>query len=135
MTTTYRSSKDIAALIRESLRRELPGWKFSVTFQSYSGGSSITVALMQGKEEVTVNGHRYAQLNHYAFGSIAIRNGRWNNGVELSEIGWEVMANANEIMSREHWDKSDSMTDYFYCNFYRHLNIGKWDKPYQVKGK
>lgn len=30
-------------------------------------------------------------------------------------------------------DRSDSMTDYFDVGWYVHVNIGKWDNPYEVK--
>lgn len=129
--STYRSPKEIAVTIREALKKELPSWKFSVTVKNYD---SITVALMSGPKPVTVDGKGYAQLNHYTLldGS-SFRPDRLNNGCYLTHVGWDVMRKAAEILSREHWDKSEIQIDYFCCNFYRHLDIGKWDKWYQVK--
>lgn len=152
--SSYRGTKEIAATIRQELKKQLPAWKFSVTMDSYSGGSSITVALMSGPERV-VEARReyvfgrdhvrlpytaeypfpgYAQLNHY---QLLNNDGfeqakRLSNGEYLTETGWEVMRKAAQILSFEHWDKSDSMTDYFCTNFYRHVHIGKWNKDYEV---
>lgn len=152
----YRSTKDIAATVRAELKKQLPKWKFSVTVQSYSGGSSIALALMQGPEQVVEAHHEwipslrehlrvpyadeygfsgYAQLNHYQLMSSNERDQalRLTNGEYLTPKGWEVMKKATEILSQEHWDKSDAQTDYFCTNFYRHVNVGRWDKPYRVK--
>lgn len=35
-------------------------------------------------------------------------------------------------MAGEWFDESDSMTDYFHTAFYIDINVGKWDKPYQL---
>lgn len=157
----YRSTKDIAATVRAELKKQLPEWKFSVTVHSYSGGSSITLALMQGPEQVVEaqynHIHRfpqpgeetrfkipyteekpfsgYAQLNHYQLmeNREDERGLRLNNGEYLTEKGWEVMQIATRILSAEHYDYSESQADYFCTNFYRHVNIGRWNKPYQVK--
>jgi hypothetical protein len=32
----------------------------------------------------------------------------------------------------QNFDNSDSMTDYFHVGWYTNINIGKWDRPYQV---
>lgn len=161
---TYRSTKDIAALVRETLKKELPAWKFSVRVQNYSCGSSITLSLMSGPEQVVEARYQhvhsfpragaqpeeyqfkipyteqqpfpgYAQLNHYQLeaDNQGERELRLSNGEYLTPLGWSVMKKANEILSAEHWDKSDAQTDYFCCNFYRHLEVGQWNKDYQVK--
>lgn len=41
-----------------------------------------------------------------------------------------ILKKASEIIHRDHWDESDSMTDYFHCAFYVHMGIGRWDRPY-----
>lgn len=139
-------TKEIAKAVREQLKKELPGWKFSVTFRSYSGGSSIDLTLMEGPEEVTElipfgdDGHldrqRYAQLNPHSFGSQGRFYGKeqlTSNGTVLTPKGWEVMEKATKILAAYHWDKSDIQSDYFHCNFYMHVGLGKWNKDYQVK--
>jgi len=37
------------------------------------------------------------------------------------------------MYSANYYNNSDAMTDYFDCAYYIHVNIGKWDKPFQVK--
>jgi hypothetical protein len=129
-TTTYRSVKDIAADVRKELKATLPAWTFSVIVHHHT---SITLALMSGPEEVTENGNDYVQLNQYQLlDKTNVK--RTTNGTVLSFNGWQLMQIATRILAAEHWDKSDSMTDYFCCNFYMNVQIGKWDKPYQVKG-
>jgi hypothetical protein len=39
------------------------------------------------------------------------------------------------LKSANYYDKSDAMIDYFDTAYYMHLNIGDWDKPYELKGK
>lgn len=152
--TTYRSAKDIAVTVREQLKKQLPEWKFSVTIKGNSYYDSITVALMEGPEQVVEGFHEYvfgtgglkryytdtkafpgyAQLNHYQLQSRVDDPKRLSNGEYLTPKGWEVMKAATDILLAEHWDKSEVQVDYFSCNFYPHIHIGKWDKPYQVRG-
>lgn len=128
-------TKQTSKLVREELKRILPDWKFSVTIQRFSGGSSIDLSLMQGPEEVSSEG--YAQLNPHSFGSQSSFYGKdklISNGCQLTPKGWEVMEIATKVLSSYHWDNSDIQTDYFHCNFYLHINIGKWNKNYEVMG-
>lgn len=150
--STYRSTKEIAALIRDELKVKLPAWKFSVTMKTFSMGSSITVALMEGTEEVIEATHersfagiggeryecslagsapRYAQLNQYQLRDNNAQ--RLTNGYYLTPAAWEVMTKANNIVKQYHRDDSDIQSDYFSCNFYYDLHIGKWNKDYEVK--
>lgn len=130
------STKEIAARVRAELKRQLPEWRFSVTMKSFSGGSSITLALVSGPVPALVQGD-YAQLNQYVFADGPTAYGRdyHNNGAHLTPKGWEVMERATHILSADHWDKSDIMSDYFCCNFYMHVEIGRWDRPYKVVSK
>lgn len=127
-------TKVIAATVRAELKKLLPDWKFSVTIERYSGGSSINLNLMEGPEEVAAEG--YAQLNPHSFGTMGQFYGEKelsSNGCRLTPKGWEVMKTATQVLSKEHWDESDMMIDYFHCNFYMHIGIGKWNRDYRVK--
>lgn len=42
----------------------------------------------------------------------------------------ELMESLNKALHKEHWDESDSMTDYFHCAYYVNINIGAWNKPF-----
>ena len=39
---------------------------------------------------------------------------------------------AQALQAAGYYDRSDAMTDYFDTAYYMHLNIGAWDKPYQL---
>jgi hypothetical protein len=139
MAKEYKSIKDIAADIRAELKAQLPEWKFSVRVQTYSGGGSINMSLMSGPEQVVVpvwgRSGGYSQLNQYTFlnPQAGGRDKLTSNGTELTPKGWEVMKQATEILSAPHWDESNSQIDYFCCNYYMHIEIGQWDKPYTVR--
>lgn len=130
-------TKEIAASVRQELKETLPLWKFSVQIERFAGGSAINLALMSGPDEVLV-GSSYAQLNKYAFvvGAPYVRQGEnyINNGNILTPAGFEVMNKATAILSKYHRDDSNYSTDFFSCNFYMHIAIGKWNKGYEVKG-
>lgn len=152
MSKVYRSTKEIAALIRDELKVRFPKWRFSVSMKSFSMGSSITVALMSGPAEVIeatlehsfagIGGERYecslagsapryAQLNQYQFRTN--KESRLSNGYYLTPEAWEMMCQVNEVVKQYHRDDSDIQSDYYSCNFYYDLHIGKWNKDYEVK--
>ena len=130
---------EITKEIRAELKKEFPECKFSVTTKH---GLEIAVALMSAPESPfanlnTVNGHThdgsYAQLNHYHINRD--RGASWwiSNGYYLTEAAARMFKKVAEIGNRENWNNSDLMTDYFDVNYYFHLNVGKWDKPFTVK--
>lgn len=36
------------------------------------------------------------------------------------------------LLAADYYDRSDAMTDYFDTAYYYHINVGKWNKPYQL---
>lgn len=50
----------------------------------------------------------------------------------LNEHGKNVMKDLNKIANSYTYDDSDGMIDYYNHGTYMWVNIGKWDKPYQV---
>lgn len=36
------------------------------------------------------------------------------------------------LLNTGNWDRSDVMSDYFDVGFYVSINVGKWDKPYEL---
>jgi len=143
MNETIYDTTKIAKLVRQQLKQEFPTCKFSVTKQSFSGGSSITVALMAAPfqvfaKDVDANGNPqgkdYTQLNHFqlrrAF-DYDRRDPGVCNGVFLTPQAWQVLARAVAIGQRYNWDNSDIYTDYTDVNYYFSINIGKWNRPFQ----
>ena len=117
--------KDIAKEVRVNLKKEFPECKFSVTIERYSGGQALNVYLMSSKENVFVADYEYEQINHYYI----------DRNDALTNYGKEVLNKANELSNADNWDKSDSQVDYFFVNYYFHLSVGKWNKPYTYEDK
>jgi len=36
------------------------------------------------------------------------------------------------LMNVGNFDKSDPQTDYFHCGWYVDVNVGRWDRPYEI---
>ena len=143
-------TKEIAKLIRKDFK-EMKGFKFSVVTERFAGGSSIDVSIMESPSRLIrtmqeipehTNTHNYTrdvisqmQLKRYHQLSQYQANddydaASWNNGVFLTEDGYNAVKQVTEIVDKYHIDKSDSRIDYFNCNFYFHLNLGKWNKAF-----
>ncbi len=149
------STKDISKRIRNDLK-VMKGYKFSVMTKRYSGGSSVSIGVMAAPlrmirtiDEIPVindpeNTGRYTrveiaqmqlkkyhQLNEF---QLRARDDytpeTWNNGVFLTEYGHDELKKMVAIVEKYHRDSSDSSIDYFNCNFYFHLSLGKWDCPF-----
>ena len=150
----HLGSKEIAKRIREELKHEFKSSVFSVTKEN--GHNHITVALMQSTiniiaafedipemakfriteeqryrlsqiEEMQKAGHH--QLNENQYRDV-YNPAFWNNGVFLTEAGYNLFKRVVEIIQQYNYDNSDIQTDYFDVNFYLSLSIGKWDKPF-----
>ena len=146
--------KEITKRIREQLK-QFKNCEFSITHKSYSGGSSITIALMKANFKVfrdfedlsesaifsytndrfrTIDSlkelclQRYAQIGEYSAQSEYNPN-VWNNGHFLTLEVHNLLKEVCLIVNQYNYDNSDIQTDYFDVNFYLHLHLGKWDKP------
>lgn len=53
----------------------------------------------------------------------------------FTEYGFSVLEDVYKFMQSYNFDDSDSMIDYFHCNFYSSFNIGKWNKSFRVVPK
>ena len=58
-------------------------------------------------------------------------HGGYCNGSILTKEAWETMADVMKQANRYNYDDSDGMIDYFSTKFYLHLEIGRWDKPFE----
>ena len=121
-----QSTKEIAKLARDCVKKEFPECKFSITKESYAGGSSIYVTLVESTKDVlnreVTKDETYYQLNHHCLDESTI----------LNEYGRKVMEDVNQFINSFRYSDSDGMIDYFCTNFYSHFSIGDWDKPYKV---
>lgn len=131
-----RSKKDIIKDARAELKKTLPAWTFSLTQPHYG---SFHLNLMSGPTPALIpsDGWKdgdYAQLNHYSYmdDSRDINERCHCNGAQLTREAFAAIYMATKIVNAENWDESDIQTDYFHCNFYLQVAVGKWDRPYQV---
>jgi len=146
--------KEISKRIRQQLKQEFPSYKFSVSKDS----GAINLNIMSGPKKLTrsfdeLSEHtiwRYtnetANRSVEELKSLTEENhsqisehmnddweeDTWNNGCFLTEEAHNFLRRVVEIANQWNWDNSDIMTDYFDVNYYLHLGIGKWDKPYIV---
>lgn len=119
------TTKEITAKIREYVKKAYPDCKFSVTFSSYSGGSSIHVALVSGPYEALRENVKHIQVNHYYI----------EREDRLTDWAKAVIMDVNDVIKSYRFSDCDSMIDYFDVNFWYDLDVGKWNKPYTVNNK
>jgi hypothetical protein len=126
----YITANDVSA-IRAELKAAFPKWKFSV--RKSSGSLSVNVAILKGTVDFSENfesDRKNCQVNQYWIDS------NWTAleaKTALLKIN-EIMHNApgRKDASRAYFDHSDAMTDYFHTAFYTHLEIGQFDKDYEL---
>lgn len=147
--------KEIAKRVRTQIKAEFPREKFSVTTEYYANGQSLHITLVASGRHIV---RRFAELDGETItkyhdggyrnnedlrqmcnGSYFQLNSKihgdydptvWCNGCFLSEEGHGLMLRVMEIVEQYNYDNSDSQTDYFDVNFYTHLSIGGFDKPF-----
>lgn len=68
----------------------------------------------------------------YVQSSGSIQINQYYLDTQFSGKALEYLEKAKAIMHVDHWDESDSYTDYFHCAYYVSMNIGRWDKPYKL---
>lgn len=121
----YISTSDVK-LIREALKAEFPKHRFSVTKDN--GGLSVSVSVMKGPEDFigdlgeTYEGAGYQGINHYHTSMCGEHQGFFDKVVQVIKTA----------PSRQWYDNSDAMIDYFDTAFYMHVSVGKYGKPYEM---
>lgn len=122
----YKDIKTTAKEIRQALRREFPACKFSVSIKRYTGGQSLSIDVMSCPFEVMATGalgtEKYWQVNHYHIGT----------SQSYTPEGKALLLRVKELANADNWDHSDHMTDYFDVNYYVHISVGRWDRPFVV---
>lgn len=121
----YISTSDVK-MIREALKVEFPKHRFSVTKES--GGLSVNVAVVKGPENLLADigetwaGAGYQDINHYHTHMYGEYQGFFDKVVRVIKTA----------PSRQWYDNSDAMIDYFDTAFYMHVSVGKYGKPYEM---
>ena len=133
----YKDIKLIAKEVKQKLNSQYPDCTWSTRIERFSGGQALTVSLLSASfqtfaRDIDCNGNKqngYAQLNQYQFSQ------DWeaeclNNGSYLTKEAWNCMATAYKIANADNWNNSDPQVDYFDVNYWLHLEIGQWNKPF-----
>lgn len=139
---------DIAERVRFFLKKQYPACKFSITTQRYSGGRSMDIRLMSAPFEV-FKAPSIDALPRNGFGTDEDKMNAWKHTIEkghhqvnnyyiaedayLTEEAKTLFQFMNACAQAYNYDDSDGMIDYFDTNFYYHLSVGKWDKPFIKK--
>lgn len=117
------SAKDIAARVKVYTKERYPDFKFSVRSEYFSMGCAVHIRLVSGPVPALTPdcGREYIST----MSEIA-------NYPGITDEVRAVMADVVDYANSYNYDDSDSMTDYFDTNFYLHIYIGDFGKPYQV---
>jgi len=103
----------IAAAIKPVLKKY--GLKATLSVHNHS---SICVNIKSGPIDF---GGDNIQVNHY-----------WLND-HYSGTALNALKEIKEsLLVADYFDESDAQTDYFHTAYYYHINVGKWNKPYQL---
>ena len=109
-----KSTKERVSEIRQTLKSEFKGYKFSVTISNYNG---VDIYILNAPYEMTSK--KYEQVNCYHINSF------YDGKVK------EDLLKINEIASEGVTYRETG--DYGYQpNFYVNISIGKWDKEFKV---
>jgi hypothetical protein len=130
-----KTVKEIAKEIKNEIQK-IKGVKVSAS----SKDGHLYVSLIEAPFEVIVNneivrgrGYQSAEVKSDFTGNYSVNQYHFNSDENLT-IDAKILFNLiEEIVKKYHWDKSDSMTDYFHCAFYYSYSVGRYDKPFKVK--
>lgn len=132
----YLPVKEVAQHLRDYIKGEndLNACKWSISTKSYSGGQSITVALMQAPFEAITPQWKERHAASYR-GMTPKECGHHQHGTSAAATTPEALRLFDKVQSfLNSWnrDDSDGMIDYFDRGFYDWYHVGKWDKPFKV---
>lgn len=107
--------------INAELKKVMPkGWKWSLSVKHYS---TIVLTIQAGPKELTQcfrEGDTYRQVNEYYLET------------QFSGQTLKTMGKIKQALNLDNFDKSDIQSDYFHVGHYTDINIGRWNKPYQI---
>lgn len=91
---------------------------------SVNNRSTLVLTLQSGKidfDQDAVNGEAFCQVNTY-----------WTDSHYKGKAKQFFAEVISAMKGPKYFDHSDSITDYFHCSHYIDINLGRWDKPYQL---
>jgi predicted ATP-binding protein involved in virulence len=116
----YINSEEVKQ-IRNKLKTEFPQLKFSVVNEH---SMSVSVSIMKSNIDFQdiLKGDTDKSINHYHIDQYGKHKPMFLKMIDIIQNGSD----------KKWYNKSDSMTDYFDVAFYFDLNIGRWDRPYEL---
>ena len=118
--------KELVISVRKMLKEKYPDIKVKCTF-AVEHHSSITMNIMGCSIDLLADYltqeriyDKHVQVNLY-----------WIDNYWLGRTG-DLLRDCAKCLNEGNHDNSDIQTDYFDVGWYTHVNIGKWDKPFQV---
>ena len=134
----YISTDDVKH-IRNTLKKELPQYKFSVVRDHTS---SVTIALMKGpafkdyeyfdkythETKIGTLNKDHHQINQYHLEDFYGKE----NAKVLDKIHSIALTAPAKNGGKVWYNNSDAMIDYFDTAYYVHIEVGKWNKQYEV---
>ena len=125
----------IAANLKPILKKY--GIKGSLRVRSHS---AIVLTLKSGKIDFISNSNRVCGSSHYqvSHGFRPNTSGHAQVNPYWFQEHYDGVAKAflteafDALKSADYYDRSDAMTDYFDTAYYYDINIGSWNKDYEV---
>ncbi len=121
------SRKEIAAEVRNKLKKAFPDCEVSVTLGKGSS-RKILVTLMSAPFDVWGRGsdirdikNGYRSVNHF-----------YINNEPITKKAMEFFNTALMFLKEYHYDHSNPQIDEFNTNFYIDFSIGRYDKPFRL---
>lgn len=112
----------IKELVAAKIKQEFPKYRFSLRIRR-GGSGVIYITWLKADFYPFVDANEtHLDINPYWIG----------DNKKITQKAKDVMQRVKDITDEYNWDNSDAMTDYFDVNFYLHLNIGSYDKPFEV---
>ena len=121
---SYISTEDVKK-IRVALKNEF-GKKLKFAVRKSPSCHSVGVTITSGAVDLsdimgTTDFDKYVQVNQYHLGNYGVHKSLFKKIVEIIKTA----------PSKEWFNDSDPMIDYFDVAFYFDLNVGDWNNPYK----
>ena len=120
---SYISTEDVKK-IRVALKTEF-GKKLKFGVRKSPSCHSVSVTIKSGTVDFSDimrnNTYDQVQVNQYHLQNYGVHKSLFEKIVEIIKTA----------PSKEWYNNSDAMIDYFDVAFYFDLNVGEWDKPYE----
>jgi hypothetical protein len=130
-------SQDRKKQLAEGVKKALAGTGIKYTI-SVHHHSSINLNIKSGPIDFLTNAFEVAALNPRYSGNHAIEKQKSINvnvywyKEHFTGKALEVLEKAITALNVGNHDRSDIQSDYFDVGWYVNVNIGQWDKPYEV---